>query len=166
MIKNNLKTRDGIVYNGNVHIQYQYKSKKRCLDAHNTGYLPLFTCLVLSLGGESVEAGSYMPRYIMARGNGEAPCLKSKLLVQDRKYYKEGVLRPVDGSEADTIRYTFVIPASNMISGSTITKLQLVNELDGVCASINLTGNKEINTDIGANLLIYWDLMFADGDAA
>ena len=159
----NIKTNDAIIYSGSVHIQYRYGKKTRHINSRNKGELPLFTAIVFALGDQTDSAKSYAPRFIMAKNSDGADCLTSKLLVQDRKYYNSAnMTTPVDGSVADTIRYTFVVPAANMHQNKKITKLQLINELNGVCAEIELDAGREINTDIGANLLIYWDLTFAD----
>lgn len=160
----NIKTNDAIIYSGSVHIQYRYGKKTRHINRHNKGELPLFTAIVFALGDRTEEAKSYMPKYIMALDDNRPPtdqnCLTSKLLLQDRKYYNDGTLE--NGGGANTIRYTFVIPVANMYPNRDINKLQLINERDEVCAEIDLEEGREINTNIGANLLIYWDLTFTD----
>lgn len=162
-MNSNVKTNDGIIYSGSVYIQYRYGKKTRYINRHNEGKLPLFTAIVFALGDRTEEAKSYMPKYIMALDDTRTTdqnCLTSKLLVQDRKYYNNGTLE--NGGGANTIRYTFVIPVANMHPNRDINKLQLINERNEVCAEIELEDGREINTDIGANLLVYWDLTFAD----
>jgi len=101
----------------------------------------------------------------MAKNNAGSNCLTGKLLFQDRKYYNStdtDTTLPVDGSEADTIRYTFVIPAANMIPNQLITSLHLINDNNDICAEITLEDSSIISTNIEANLLVYWDLTFTD----
>ena len=164
----NIKTNDLISYRGNVHIQYRYGKKTRYINRRNEGKLPLFTAIVFALGDRTEEAKSYMPKYIMALDDDDdvdnQKCLTSNLLLQDRKYYYDGT--PESGNGANTIRYTFVIPVANMYPGRQITKLQLINERGKVCAEIELEAGRKISTNIGANLLIYWDLTFADSSPA
>ena len=163
----NVKTNDAIIYSGSVYIQYRYGKKTRHIKRHNEGKLPLFAAVVLALGDQTDSAKSYAPRFIMAKNSAGEECLTSKLLVQDRKYYHStNMTTPVDGSAADTIRYTFVIPVANMHRNQDITKLQLINERGEVCAEIDLGTGRKISTNIGANLLIYWDLTFADSSPA
>lgn len=165
-MNSNVKTNDAIIYSGSVYIQYRYGKKTRYINRHNEGKLPLFTAIVFALGDRTEEAKSYMPKYIMALDDNvnDPKCLTSKLLLQDRKYYNNGTLE--SGNGANTIRYTFVIPVANMYPGRQITKLQLINERNEVCAEIDLKEGREISTNIGANLLIYWDLTFADSSPA
>lgn len=163
-MNSNVKTNDAIIYSGSVYIQYRYGKKTRYINRHNEGKLPLFTAIVFALGDRTEEAKSYMPKYIMAKNSAEADCLTSKLLLQDRKYYYDGTLE--SGNGANKIRYTFVIPVANMYPDKEITKLQLINERGTVCAEIDLKEGREISTNIGANLLIYWDLTFADSSPA
>lgn len=169
MIKNKINAREGIIYSGNVHIQYQFKKKTKNIRKHNEGKLPLFSAIVSALGDDIVTARQLMPRYIMAKHKGDnditGNCLTSKVLVQGISYYNSSEFQAIGKTKADTIRYTFVIPSPLMVPGKKINTLELLNSNDGICAEITLDSNNQISTDLGANLLIYWDLTFTDVDA-
>lgn len=159
-----VKANDGIVYSGKVYIKYRAGDKTKRLKKHNSGKLALFTSIALSLGERIEEAGTYMPRYLMGKHevseDGWANSFSSKVLVQDRKYYKNGALTAA--TDSNTIRYMFIVPVNNLIPNKKIKKLQLLNERNSVCAEIDLDDPDEIDTDIAAALLIYWDLKFTD----
>lgn len=164
----NIKANDAIVYSGNVHIQYKFNKKTKHIRKHNTGKLALFTSIVLALGERIEDAAAFMPRYITAKDAEEADCLTSKVVLQNRSYFKQqadGTMLPCLPNEADTLRYTFVIPVGVLISGKNIKKLLLVNTRNAACAEIDL-GDVTISTNVNANLLIYWDLTFADAATA
>lgn len=158
----NLKTCDAVRYHGNVHIKYRYNKKNHNIRIHNAGLGPLFTSIALALGERTVEAKTYMPKYIVGKTEQDQDCFYTKIIVQNRTYYKGTALN--SGEDCNTIRYTFSIPSTNMIPHKIIKKLELQNELGSACAKIELENTNEISTDIGATVLIYWDLTFIDGD--
>lgn len=160
-MKKNVVTKDAILYNGNVHIQYKYNNKMKTLNKHNQGFNPLFTAITLSLGGRTADAKKYIPKYLMATNADGDDCLSMPTTVKDTSYYLDSNAVGY-ADESNTIRYTFIIPASSLIEDMTITKLQLENEEGTVCATIDLEEEEHIHTNLGASLLIYWDLDFSN----
>jgi len=170
-MKNSIKTNQGIVYKGNVHIRYKINNEIKYINKHNSSTINLFTAITLALGGRAEDAKMFMPKYLMAKqqdGNTYIDCFNNKVVVQDKNYYEDSTegdivqSRISDGSANNKIRYTFIVPVSNLIADRTITRLQLLNENSDVCAEIDLKGNEQINTELAASLLIYWDLKFTD----
>jgi hypothetical protein len=163
-MEKNIKNNQAILYSGNVHIRYKSGTNLKHINKHNEGTIELFTAITLVLGDRPNDARYFIPKYLkgidtQTEGSPE-DCFINNAVVQDKKYYHNSMLS--DGTENDTIRYMFNIPMSNIISGKKITKLQLINERGLICASIDLTEDEYIDTNVAASLLIYWDLKFAD----
>ncbi|MCK9470204.1 MAG: hypothetical protein M0Q88_00430 [Bacilli bacterium] len=160
-MKKNIKTNDAVFYNGEVYIQYKYGKKTKQIKKHNEGKIALFTAITQALGGRFDDAKKYMPKYLMgvdATGDPESPCFYYKAAVQDIMYFNDSAIS--SGSENNIIRYVFVVPVSSLIPDKQITQLQLKNESEDICATLDLEGTDRIDTDVAASLLIYWDLKF------
>ena len=160
-MKKNIKTNDAVFYNGEVYIQYKYGEKTKQIRKHNEGKIALFTAITQALGGRFDDAKKYMPKYLMGvdtTGDPESACFYYNAAVQDITYFNGTA--PSPGSENDIIRYVFVVPVSSLIPGKEINQLQLKNENEGICATLDLEGTNRIDTDVAASLLIYWDLKF------
>ncbi len=160
-MKKNIKTNDAVFYNGEVYIQYKYGKKTKQIKKHNEGKIALFTAITQALGGRFDDAKKYMPKYLMGvdtTGDPELDCFFYNAAVQDITYFNGD--ETSSGSENNIIRYVFVVPVSSLIPDQLITQLQLKNELNDICATLDLGETERIDTDVAASLLIYWDLKF------
>lgn len=163
-MKENVTTNQAILYSGEVHIYYKTEKTFTHINKHNTGQIPLFTAITLALGERIEDAKELIPKYLMGvqavEGGLFVNCFSIDTLVQNRKYFLDDTSS--DGSANNRIRYTFVVPLSNVFPGKTITRLQLKNKQNQICATIDLEQAEQINTNLTASLLIYWDLKFTD----
>ena len=60
------------------------------------------------------------------------------------------------------IQFLRQVPKSFINKLTPKTRLQLKNKQNQICATIDLEQAEQINTNLTASLLIYWDLKFAD----
>ena len=163
-MEKNIKTNQAILYSGEVHIYYETGKTFTHINKHNTGEIPLFTAITLALGERMEDAKEFIPKYLMGvqdvGGGIFENCFNINALVQDRKYFLDDVLS--NGSANNRIRYTFVVHLSSILPDKIVTRLQLKNKQNQICATIDLEQAEQINTNLTASLLIYWDLKFAD----
>lgn len=158
-----------VKYRGSVKVLYIDKNsgKTRVLKRHNKGGAGLFTAICRMLVG--LDSKDFIPSYISAYSEHDGA--GRQLLAQRLTYASTPVLyKTVSEDEdviaesaelANAIQYTFMIPATSLISNQVPIKcLILYNSRNEVCATLNFDDLEKIDTKVGSNILIYWKLKF------
>lgn len=153
----------GLGYSGQVTIKYADTNNKECkYNIKNSGTADLFTAIMKLLAG--MDASSDVP--IKLQGFTDELSQDSTAFIQPIIYATTPIIyttASTGSSEAQGegafIEYSFVIPI-NMIKnrGATIKQLALLNKKDKICASIKLSPDQFIATNISSNILIYWKM--------
>ena len=157
-----------IKYRGSVKVLYidNKTGKAKVIKKHNAGGPGLFTSICRMLLG--LPTAEYVPSYILGytEQNGQG----RQLFTQRIAYASTPILYEVqDGKDkvaadeqtASVIQYTFLVPVTSLKSSTgTIKSLLLYNNKNQVCAQLDFDDADAIDTNLGANLLIYWKLKF------
>lgn len=159
-----------IRYRGSVKILYIDKNsgKARMIKNHNSGGIGLFTCICRALIG--MDSSKHMPSYIYAytdntdinqQQHATNQVLAQKITYASTPLLYKGDELATDYDNADCVEYTFMIPSTSiMITDADIKSLVLYNNLNQICAILNLPDEESISTSTGYNILIYWKLKF------
>ena len=155
-----------VEYRGSVKILYIDKDsgKAKIIKRHNEGGVGLFTAICRALVG--LDTNMYAPSYIYGYSASGMQLFTQKITYASTPLLYnnvDGVERlAVDATAANVIQYTFLVPITSLKSTSEdIAKLILYNNERQVCAELDLTSDP-ISTSLGANILIYWKLKFAN----
>lgn len=157
-------------YRGSVKILYIDKSsgKTKTIKRHNKGGKGLFTAICRSLVG--LDVTNYVPSYIYGYNSKDALLFTQKItyastpMLYNADQGREKLA--AEGTEANIVQYTFLVPITSLRSTSeSIRKLKLFNNNNEECAVLELDEHSAISTNLGANILIYWKLRFANLDS-